>query len=119
MPVRRITSSVIWGTKAPRTLFGAHGVRGLANVEITPEFAVNLAAAYGATLKSGPVLVSRDYWRVSHMIHRVIVSWVDWRRNRSAKSGVDAVADFTLLRQNTASQRISPRARFCSANRRK
>jgi mannose-1-phosphate guanylyltransferase/phosphomannomutase len=70
----RVTSSVIWGTKAPRTLFGAHGVRGLANVEITPEFAVNLAAAYGATLKSGPVLVSRDYWRVSHMIHRVIVS---------------------------------------------
>src|SRR6202020_405862 len=70
----RVISSVIWGTKAPRTLFGAHGVRGLANVEITPEFAVNLAAAYGATLKSGPILVSRDYWRVSHMISRVITS---------------------------------------------
>jgi mannose-1-phosphate guanylyltransferase/phosphomannomutase len=69
-----VISSVIWGTRAPRTLFGAHGVRGLANVEITPEFAVNLAAAYGATLKSGPVLVSRDYWRVSHMLHRVMVS---------------------------------------------
>ncbi|HEY9786529.1 MAG TPA: mannose-1-phosphate guanyltransferase [Candidatus Obscuribacterales bacterium] len=70
----RVTSSVIWGTRAPRTLFGAHGVRGLANVEITPEFAVNLAAAYGATLKSGPVLVSRDYWRVSQMISRAMVS---------------------------------------------
>ncbi len=70
----RVISSVIWGTRAPRTLFGAHGVRGLANVEITPEFAVNLAAAYGATLKGGPVLVSRDYWRVSQMISRVMVS---------------------------------------------
>ena len=50
------------------------GVRGIANVEITPEFAVNLAAAYGATVKSGPVLVSRDYWRVSHMFSRVITS---------------------------------------------
>jgi mannose-1-phosphate guanylyltransferase / phosphomannomutase len=70
----RVTSSVIWGTRAPRTLFGAHGVRGLANVEITPEFAVNLAAAYGATLKGGPVLVSRDYWRVSQMLSRVITS---------------------------------------------
>jgi mannose-1-phosphate guanylyltransferase/phosphomannomutase len=65
---------LIWGTRAPRTLFGAHGVRGLANVEITPEFAVNLAAAYGATLKSGPVLVSRDYWKVSQMISRAMVS---------------------------------------------
>jgi mannose-1-phosphate guanylyltransferase/phosphomannomutase len=69
-----VISSVIWGTRAPRTLFGAHGVRGLANVEITPEFAVNLAAAYGATLKGGPILVSRDYWRVSQMISRVMVS---------------------------------------------
>lgn len=70
----RTTSSVIWGTRAPRTLFGAHGVRGLANVDITPEFAIKLAAAYGATLKSGPILVSRDYWRVSQMISRAMVS---------------------------------------------
>jgi mannose-1-phosphate guanylyltransferase/phosphomannomutase len=70
----KVISSVIWGTRAPRTLFGAHGVRGIANVEITPEFAVNLAAAYGATVKAGPVLVSRDYWRVSHMFSRVITS---------------------------------------------
>ncbi len=70
----RVTKSVIWGTKAPRNLFGANGVAGLANVEITPEFAVNLAAAYGATLKGGPVLVSRDYWGVSRMISRAITT---------------------------------------------
>jgi mannose-1-phosphate guanylyltransferase/phosphomannomutase len=70
----RVIDSVIWGTRAPRTLFGAHGVRGLANVDLTPEFAVKLATAYGATVKSGPVLVSRDYWRVSHMLSRAIIA---------------------------------------------
>lgn len=70
----RVPTSLIWGTKAPRSLFGANGIVGLANVEITPEFAVNIAAAYGATLKGGPVLVSRDYWGVSRMISRAIVS---------------------------------------------
>ncbi len=70
----RVPNSVIWGTKAPRSLFGANGIVGLANIEITPEFAVNIAAAYGATLKGGPVLVSRDYWGVSRMISRAIIS---------------------------------------------
>ncbi len=70
----RVIESVIWGTRAPRSLFGAHGVQGLANIEITSELAVKLAAAYGATIKSGPVLVSRDYWRVSQMLARAIIS---------------------------------------------
>jgi mannose-1-phosphate guanylyltransferase/phosphomannomutase len=70
----RVTSSVIWGTKAPRTIFSGRGVVGLSNIDITPEFAVNLAAAYGATLKQGPVLVGRDHWGVSRMISRAIVS---------------------------------------------
>lgn len=70
----RVLTSLVWGTKAPRSLFGAHGVRGLANIEITPEFAVNLAAAYGATLNGGPILVSRDYWPVSQMITRAVIA---------------------------------------------
>ncbi len=69
-----VIESVIWGTRAARSLFGTHGVQGLANIDITAEFAVKLAAAYGATLKSGPVLVSRDYWRVSQMLSRAISS---------------------------------------------
>ncbi len=70
----KVTESLIWGSRAPRTLFGAHGIRGIANIEITPEFAVRIAAAYGATLGSGSVLVSRDSWRVSQMITRAIIS---------------------------------------------
>ena len=82
----QVIESVIWGTRAPRSLFGAHGVQGLANIEITSEFAVKLAAAYGATLKSGPVLVSRDYWRVSQMFSRAMSCWTYICWHRSAKS---------------------------------
>jgi mannose-1-phosphate guanylyltransferase/phosphomannomutase len=70
----RVTSSLVWGTRAPRTLFAARGVVGLSNIEITPEFAVSLAAAYGATIQGGTVLVGRDHWGVSRMISRAIVS---------------------------------------------
>jgi mannose-1-phosphate guanylyltransferase/phosphomannomutase len=70
-----LTSSLIWGTMAPRGLFGATGVEGLANIEITPEYAVKLGAAYGATLPLGSsVTVSRDATPASRMINRGLVS---------------------------------------------
>lgn len=70
-----LTTSLIWGTQAQRSLFGAAGVEGLANVEITPEFAVKLGAAYGATLPLGAsVTVSRDATPASRMINRGIIS---------------------------------------------
>jgi mannose-1-phosphate guanylyltransferase/phosphomannomutase len=45
--------NLIWGNTAQRNLFGQRGVTGLANIDITPEFAVKLGAAYGSTLKPG------------------------------------------------------------------
>src|SRR5258708_11592809 len=48
-----VNTSVIWGSRGPRTLFGPRGVSGLVNVEITPELCVRLARAYAATLKKG------------------------------------------------------------------
>lgn len=70
-----LTSSLIWGSQAQRSLFGATGVEGLANVEITPEFAVKLGAAYGATLPLGAsVIVSRDASPASRMINRGLIS---------------------------------------------
>jgi mannose-1-phosphate guanylyltransferase / phosphomannomutase len=70
-----ITMNVIWGTSAPRNLFAQRGVSGLANIEITPEFAVRLGAAFGATLKSGSqVQVSRDQRSISRMISRSLTS---------------------------------------------
>ncbi len=71
----KVTMSLIWGTKWPGTLFGASGVSGLANVEITPEFAAGLAAAYGAYLPAGAqVITSRDSHLTSRMVKRAMIS---------------------------------------------
>jgi mannose-1-phosphate guanylyltransferase / phosphomannomutase len=67
--------NLIWGNTAQRNLFGQRGVTGLANIDITPEFAVKLGAAYGSTLKPGAqVLVSRDQRSVSRMVSRSLIS---------------------------------------------
>jgi mannose-1-phosphate guanylyltransferase / phosphomannomutase len=79
-PSKRIESgailniNLIWGNTAQRNLFGQRGVSGLANIDITPEFAVKLGAAYGSTLKPGStVMVSRDQRSVSRMVSRSII----------------------------------------------
>ncbi len=71
----KVTMSLIWGPKWPGMLFGASGVSGLANVEITPEFAAKLGAAFGAYLEAGAaVVISRDSHTVSRMIKRAVIS---------------------------------------------
>jgi mannose-1-phosphate guanylyltransferase/phosphomannomutase len=67
--------NLIWGSTAQRNLFGLRGVSGLANIDITPEFAVKLGAAYGSTLKPGcQVVVSRDQRSVSQMVTRSLIA---------------------------------------------
>jgi mannose-1-phosphate guanylyltransferase/phosphomannomutase len=67
--------NLIWGHAAHRNLFGHRGVSGLANVDITPEFAVKLGAAYGSTLKPGSsVTVSRDQRSISRMVTRSLIA---------------------------------------------
>ena len=70
-----ITSSIIWGSLGRRALFGRYGVTGLVNVDITPDFAARLGAAYGAVLEKGArVCVNRDAHRTPRMIKRAIIS---------------------------------------------
>lgn len=70
-----LNTNLIWGEQAKRNLFGHRGVQGLANIEITPEFAVKLGAAYGSTLKPGSsVTVSRDQRSISRMVSRSIIA---------------------------------------------
>ena len=70
-----VNDSLIWGTTGQRYLFGQRGVAGVANVDITPEFAVRLAAAYASTLEPGTsVLVSRDQRSVSRMVAHALMS---------------------------------------------
>lgn len=67
--------NLIWGNMAQRNLFGQQGVTGIANIDITPEFAVKLGAAYGSTLKLGStVSISRDQRSVSRMVSRSFVA---------------------------------------------
>jgi mannose-1-phosphate guanylyltransferase / phosphomannomutase len=67
--------NLIWGQSAHRNLFGQRGVSGLANIDISPEFAVKLGAAYGSTLKPGAfVTVSRDQRTISRMVSRSLIA---------------------------------------------
>jgi len=70
-----LMESLIWGAGAPQSLFGANGIAGLVNVDITPERAVKIGAAYGASLGMGKfVTVSRDQNPASRLISRALVS---------------------------------------------
>ncbi len=70
-----LNMNLIWGSTAQRNLFGQRGVQGLANIDITPEFAVKVGAAYGSTLKPGSqVTVSRDQRSISRMVSRSLIA---------------------------------------------
>ncbi len=67
--------SLIWGEKWSRTIFGTQGITGLANLELSPEFAAKLGAAYGASLgKGATVSTSRDAHKTTRMINRAIMT---------------------------------------------
>ncbi len=70
-----LSSSLIWGERWSRSIFGTYGVTGLANIELSPEFACKLGAAYGATLRKGAVVsTSRDSHKACRMINRAIMT---------------------------------------------
>ncbi len=48
-----VKNSIIWGSQGRRVLFGRFGITGLVNVDLTPEMAASLGAAFGATLPRG------------------------------------------------------------------
>ncbi len=71
-----INSSIIWGSQGKHNLFSRFGVTGLVNVDLTPEFAARLGAAYGAILPKGStVCINRDSsHRTSRMIKRAVIA---------------------------------------------
>ena len=70
-----INSNLIWESRGMRSLFGAKGVSGLINIDITVDLAMKLAMAYGTTLKKDScVVVSQDASRVSRMIKRAMIA---------------------------------------------
>jgi len=70
-----LTDSLIWGEIRRKNLFSVLGASGLANIEITPEFVVKLAVAYGANLKQGSqVVLSTDYHRASQVVQKAFAA---------------------------------------------
>jgi mannose-1-phosphate guanylyltransferase/phosphomannomutase len=70
-----VKTSLIWGARGRRTLFGRFGVTGLVNVDLVPEFAAKMGAAFGATLPKGSqVTINRDPHRSPRMIKRAVIS---------------------------------------------
>ncbi len=74
-PGATVKTSIIWGARGRRILFGRFGVTGVVNVDLTPEFAAKLGAAFGATLPKGSnVTINRDPHRSPRMIKRAVIS---------------------------------------------
>lgn len=66
-----VTSNLIWGEKWKKSLFEGAIIKGLSNVELTPEFCAKLGCAYGTSLpKASFVLGGRDSNRASRMLKR-------------------------------------------------
>ena len=49
--------SIIWGSKHYKSIFGGSGLSGIINVDISPEFATRLGAAYGSLFKKGAKII--------------------------------------------------------------
>lgn len=91
-----LATSLVWGEKWTKSLFGAYGITGLGNIEITPEFATKVGAAYGAYLGKGSyVLTSRDAHPASRMIKRTMISGL---LSAGVKVGDLRVAPIPLVR---------------------
>ena len=72
-----VSTSIVWRERWTKKIFGAYGVTGICNVEITPEFAATLGAAYGYMLGKGKyITTSRDSHKSSRMIYRALLSGV-------------------------------------------
>src|SRR5262249_38258536 len=70
-----VNRSINWGSQARRAIFGRWGISGLANIEVLPEFAAKLGAAYGSVLPRGStVTFNRDGHRASRMIKRAMMA---------------------------------------------
>jgi mannose-1-phosphate guanylyltransferase / phosphomannomutase len=85
----QIHESLILESRATSRLFDRDGVSGLVNVDLTPETAVQLAAALGTALKRGArVVASRDSPTACRMLKRAMISGLN-------STGVD-VADLRV-----------------------
>ena len=86
----QIHEHLIWESRARSRLFGADGVEGLVNIDLTPEIAVRVGAALGTALKrDARVVASREGPPACRLVKRAIISGL-------ISTGV-AVADLRVI----------------------
>lgn len=70
-----VQRSLIWGTCTPKKIFGLEGISGLVNLEITPEYAARIGAAFSSAQGSGARLaLSSDSYTASIMLKEAVKS---------------------------------------------
>ncbi|NLA59292.1 MAG: NTP transferase domain-containing protein [Firmicutes bacterium] len=80
-----VSADVVWAGTCSKALFGNIGIGGLANLEISPEFAVRVGASLAALYDtSSTILVAADGWGASRMVRRALTTGI-------LSSGVNAV----------------------------
>ncbi len=68
-----VDESVVWESPSQRQVFSDNGVRGIVNVDMTPERIVRLAAAFATTLPKGAtVSVGRDHSKAARALNRAL-----------------------------------------------
>ena len=68
-----VDESVVWESPSQRQVFSDSGVRGIVNVDMTPERIVRLAAAFATTLPKGATIsVGRDHSKAARALNRAL-----------------------------------------------
>lgn len=76
-PLAIVDRNMIWGSRYAKTIFGESGLSGIINVDISPEFATRLGAAYGSIYKKGSkVVVSSTTSNSARMFKHAFVSGI-------------------------------------------
>ncbi|MDP4180165.1 MAG: mannose-1-phosphate guanyltransferase [Bacillota bacterium] len=76
-PLAIVDRNMVWGSKHNKTIFGENGLSGIINVDISPEFAARLGAAYGSIYKKGSkVVVSSTTSNSARMFKHAFVSGI-------------------------------------------
>jgi Nucleoside-diphosphate-sugar pyrophosphorylase involved in lipopolysaccharide biosynthesis/translation initiation factor 2B, gamma/epsilon subunits (eIF-2Bgamma/eIF-2Bepsilon) len=76
-PLAIVDRNIIWGSRHNNKIFGENGISGIINVDISPEYATRLGAAYGSHLKTGSrVVVSSTNSNSARMFKHAFISGI-------------------------------------------
>jgi mannose-1-phosphate guanylyltransferase/phosphomannomutase len=93
-----ITKPIIWESTGQRSVFGADGIAGVVNIDVTPDVALRIAQAFASTLPPKThIAVSRDTSRAARMLSRAIAAGLNSTGNivRDLRVASPAVTRFT------------------------